>query len=66
MKERTVGFYEVVTVKDGEGMRMPQPLDWDATLVSFCPPAVLQMEAVRGTLPRGVERPAIAGPLFGT
>ncbi|WP_254711700.1 hypothetical protein [Streptomyces sp. TRM64462] len=35
MKERTVGFYEVVTVKDGEAKRMPQSLDWDATLADL-------------------------------
>lgn len=32
MKERTVGFYEVVRVKDGEAKRIPAQLDWDGVL----------------------------------
>lgn len=32
MKERTVGFYEVVRIKDGEARRIPAQLDWDGVL----------------------------------
>ncbi|MGW0602366.1 hypothetical protein [Streptomyces sp. NPDC002640] len=35
MKERTVYFYEVVVVRNGEGRRLPQQLDWDATLAEL-------------------------------
>lgn len=35
MKERTVGFYEVVVVKDGEAQRIPQPMDWDGALADL-------------------------------
>lgn len=35
MKERTVGFYEVVVVKDGEARRIPEPMDWDGALADI-------------------------------
>ncbi|MFJ3586805.1 hypothetical protein ACIPPS_31885 [Streptomyces sp. NPDC090127] len=35
MKERTIHFYEVVTVRNGEGQRMPEPMDWDAVLADL-------------------------------
>lgn len=35
MKERTVGFYEVVVVRDGEAQRIPQPMDWDGALADL-------------------------------
>ncbi|MFD9486741.1 hypothetical protein ACFWBX_22740 [Streptomyces sp. NPDC059991] len=35
MKERTVGFYEVVVVKDGQANRMSQSLDWDGMLADL-------------------------------
>ncbi|MEU9255477.1 hypothetical protein AB0D66_26980 [Streptomyces sp. NPDC048270] len=35
MKERTVGFYEVVIVKEGEAQRIPRPMDWDGALADL-------------------------------
>ncbi|MFJ4755002.1 hypothetical protein [Streptomyces sp. NPDC088763] len=32
MKERTVGFYEVVRMKDGEARRIPTQMDWEGVL----------------------------------
>lgn len=32
MKERTVGFYEIVSVGDGQAKRMSEPMDWDGML----------------------------------
>ncbi|EPJ35460.1 hypothetical protein STAFG_7528 [Streptomyces afghaniensis 772] len=29
MKERTVGFYEVVVSKHGEARRIPDQMDWE-------------------------------------
>ncbi|GAA2938970.1 hypothetical protein [Streptomyces enissocaesilis] len=34
-KERTVGFYEAVVVKDGEAQRIPEPMDWDGALADL-------------------------------
>jgi hypothetical protein len=47
MKERTVGFYEVVVLKDGEARRIPEPMDWDGTLsdLSQAPVAARTFEA---------------------
>ncbi|MFG2880656.1 hypothetical protein ACGFYU_37550 [Streptomyces sp. NPDC048337] len=35
MKERTVGFYEVVVIKDGEAQRLPELMDWDGALADL-------------------------------
>ncbi|MEU3268095.1 MULTISPECIES: hypothetical protein [Streptomyces] len=35
MKERTVGFYEVVVVKEGAAQRIPEPMDWDGALADL-------------------------------
>ncbi|MDT0382132.1 hypothetical protein RM572_25555 [Streptomyces sp. DSM 42041] len=35
MKERTVGFYEIVTVKAGEARRIPELMDWDGALADL-------------------------------
>ncbi|MFJ9079461.1 hypothetical protein ACIRO3_30120 [Streptomyces sp. NPDC102278] len=35
MKERTLGFFEIVVVKDGEAQRIPEPMDWDGALADL-------------------------------
>ncbi|MFB8077465.1 hypothetical protein [Streptomyces sp. NPDC056013] len=35
MKERTIGFYEVVVVKEGEARRIPELMDWDGALADL-------------------------------
>ncbi len=47
MKERTVGFYEVVVLKDGEARRIPELMDWDGALsdLSRAPVAARTFEA---------------------
>ncbi|MFK4106134.1 hypothetical protein ACI2L1_39980 [Streptomyces sp. NPDC019531] len=35
MKERTVGFYEVVVTKEGEAQRIPELMDWDGMLADL-------------------------------
>ncbi|MGW7453006.1 hypothetical protein [Streptomyces sp. NPDC054787] len=35
MKERTIGFYEIVVVKEGKAQRIPEPMDWDGALADL-------------------------------